>query len=56
MSVLINLAVNTWKLEIPFYNVRPWDATMLLYHYKPDMLVVAKFLGYKDLENTRLYI
>jgi hypothetical protein len=28
----------------------------MLYHYKPDMLEVAEFLGHKDLENTRLYI
>jgi hypothetical protein len=29
---------------------------MMLYHYKPDILEVAEFLGHKDLENTRLYI
>jgi hypothetical protein len=28
----------------------------MLYHYKPDMLIVAEFLGHKDLESTRLYI
>ena len=28
----------------------------MLYHYKPDLLVVAEFLGHRDLENTRLYI
>ena len=28
----------------------------MLYHYKPDMLYVAEFLGHKNLENTRLYI
>jgi integrase/transposase-like protein len=41
--------------EIHFHTLRHWKATML-YHYKPDMLVVAEFLGHKDLENTRLYI
>jgi len=41
--------------EIHFHTMRHWKATML-YHYKPDMLVVAEFLGHKDLENTRLYI
>lgn len=28
----------------------------MLYHQKPDMLLVAEFLGHKNLENTRLYI
>jgi len=28
----------------------------MLYHCKPDMLVVAEFLGHKELRNTRLYI
>jgi hypothetical protein len=28
----------------------------MLYHYKPDMLEVAEFLGHKELRNTRLYI
>ena len=41
--------------EIHFHTFRHWKATML-YHYKPDILVVAEFLGHKDLENTRLYI
>lgn len=41
--------------EIHFHTLRHWKATML-YHYKPDLLVVADFLGHKDLENTRLYI
>jgi hypothetical protein len=41
--------------EIHFHTLRHWKATRL-YHYTPDMLVVAEFLGHKDLENTRLYI
>jgi integrase len=41
--------------EIHFHTLRHWKATML-YHYKPDILIVAEFLGHKDLENTRLYI
>jgi hypothetical protein len=28
----------------------------MLYHYTRDLLLVAEFLGYKDIENTRLYI
>jgi hypothetical protein len=28
----------------------------MYYHYKPDMLLVAEFLGHRALENTRLYI
>lgn len=28
----------------------------MLYHYKPDLLLVADFLGHKDIENTRLYV
>lgn len=41
--------------NIRFHTLRHWKATML-YHYKPDILEVAEFLGHKDLENTRLYI
>ncbi len=41
--------------EIHFHTLRHWKATML-YHYKPDILAVAEFLGHKDIENTRLYI
>ena len=41
--------------EIHFHTLRHWKATMY-YHYKPDMLLVAEFLGHKALENTRLYI
>jgi len=41
--------------EIHFHTLRHWKATML-YHYKPDMLEVAEFLGHKELRNTRLYI
>jgi integrase len=41
--------------EIHCHTLRHWKATML-YHYKPDILIVAEFLGHKDLENTRLYI
>ena len=41
--------------EIHFHTLRHWKATML-YHYKPDILLVAEFLGHKNLENTRLYI
>jgi hypothetical protein len=28
----------------------------MLYHSKPDIGIVAKFLGHKNWENTRLYI
>jgi integrase len=41
--------------EIHFHTLRHWKATMY-YHYKPDMLLVAEFLGHRALENTRLYI
>jgi integrase len=41
--------------EIHFHSLRHWKATML-YHYLHDLLVVAEFLGHKDIENTRLYI
>ena len=41
--------------DIHFHTMRHWKGTMM-YHYKPDMLLVAEFLGHKDLENTRLYI
>jgi len=41
--------------EIHLHTFRHWKATML-YHYKPDLLVVAEFLGHKDIENTRLYV
>jgi integrase len=41
--------------DIHFHTLRHWKATML-YHYKPDMLLVADFLCHKDLESTRLYI
>lgn len=40
---------------IHFHTLRYWKGTML-YHYKPDILYVAEFLGHKDIENTRLYI
>jgi integrase len=46
---------NPRLLEIHFHTLRHWKATMM-YHYKPDLLVVAEFLGHKDIENTRLYI
>jgi hypothetical protein len=26
------------------------------YHYKPDLLYVAEFLGHKETSNTRIYI
>jgi integrase len=41
--------------DIHFHTLRHWKATML-YHYVKDLLVVAEFLGHKDIENTRLYI
>jgi integrase/DNA-directed RNA polymerase subunit M/transcription elongation factor TFIIS len=41
--------------EIHMHTFRYWKGTML-YHYKPDILYVAEFLGHKDIENTRLYI
>jgi integrase len=41
--------------EIHMHTFRHWKATML-YHYKPDLLIVAEFLGHKDLENTRMYV
>ena len=41
--------------EIHFHTLKHWKATMY-YHYKPDMLLVAEFLGHRELENTRLYI
>ena len=41
--------------EIHMHTLRYWKGTML-YHYKPDILVVAEFLGHKNIENTRLYI
>jgi hypothetical protein len=28
----------------------------MLYHYKPDPVMVADFLGHKDLDNIRLYV
>ncbi len=28
----------------------------MLYHYKPDLLLVAEFLSHRELENTRLYV
>jgi len=28
----------------------------MLYHYKPDILYVAEFLGYRNIENTGPYI
>jgi integrase/predicted RNA-binding Zn-ribbon protein involved in translation (DUF1610 family) len=41
--------------EIHMHTFRYWKGTML-YHYKPDILYVAEFLGHKSIENTRLYI
>lgn len=41
--------------EIHMHTLRYWKGTML-YHYKPDILFVAEFLGHKNIENTRLYI
>jgi integrase len=44
------------RLEaIHLHTFRYWKGTML-YHYKPDILYVAEFLGHKSIENTRLYI
>lgn len=40
---------------IHMHTFRYWKGTML-YHYKPDILYVAEFLGHKCIENTRLYI
>jgi integrase len=40
---------------IHMHTLRYWKGTML-YHYKPDILFVAEFLGHKCIENTRLYI
>jgi integrase len=52
---LANKLGNPRLNEIHFHTLRHWKATML-YHYKPDMLEVAEFLGHKELRNTRLYI
>jgi integrase len=41
--------------EIHFHTMRHWKATMM-YHYTHDLLMVAEYLGHKDIENTRLYI
>ena len=41
--------------EIHFHTLRYWKGTML-YHSKPDILVVAEYLGHRNIENTRLYI
>jgi integrase len=41
--------------EIHFHTLRHWKATME-YHYKPDLLYVAEFLGHKEISNTRMYI
>ena len=41
--------------DIHFHTLRHWKATML-YHYTKDLMLVAEFLGHKDIENTRLYI
>jgi integrase len=41
--------------EIHFHTLRHWKATML-YHYTKDLMLVAEFLGHKEIENTRLYI
>ena len=46
---------NPRLLRITFHTLRHWKATML-YHYTKDLLVVAEFLGHRDIENTRLYI
>jgi integrase len=40
---------------IHFHTLRYWKGTMM-YHYKPDILLVAEFLGHVNIENTRLYI
>jgi hypothetical protein len=52
---LANKLANPRLNEIHFHTLSHWKATMY-YHYKPDMLLVAKFLGHRALENTRLYI
>lgn len=41
--------------EVHFHTMRHWKAT-LMYHYTRDLLLVAEYLGHKDIENTRLYI
>ncbi len=41
--------------EIHMHTFRYWKGTML-YHYRPDILYVAEFLGHRNIENTRLYI
>jgi integrase len=41
--------------EIHFHTLRHWKATML-YHYTKDLMLVAEFLGHREIENTRLYI
>ena len=41
--------------EIHMHTFRYWKGTTL-YHYKPDILYVAEFLGHRNIENTRLYI
>jgi integrase len=41
--------------EIHFHTLRHCKATML-YHYTKDLMLVAEFLGHKEIENTRLYI
>jgi hypothetical protein len=28
----------------------------MLYHYTKDLMLVAEFLGHREIENTRLYI
>ena len=35
-------------LEIHLHTFRHWKTTML-YHYKPDLLLVAEFLGHREL-------
>ncbi len=46
---------NPRLLAIHMHTFRYWKGTML-YHYKPDILFVAEFLGHRNIENTRLYI
>ena len=46
---------NPRLIQIHFHTLRHLKATML-YHYKPDLLIVAEFLGHKNIENTRMYI
>ena len=41
--------------DIHFHTLRHWKATMF-YHYKPDILETAEFLGHKDIKNTQLYV